>query len=186
MADKLYGRGSVLKVLAVISKLSPKLIEDITLRSMFSALPDIAPSQGAKTERAAYQSIFKSLSELCTQPDLFETFVIRLFTKLELICSAVITMADRLPASELRITAECNAAYAHAILVTVDDVLKAKTAQGHTDLPKYTDRITGRLFALTVDAAGRPDNGAAIVINPRLLKVSQSILLSLIRCLTVE
>ncbi|KAG8887558.1 hypothetical protein FRB98_009464 [Tulasnella sp. 332] len=179
-------RAAVLNVLAGISKSSPKLIENITLRSMFSALPDIAPSRDAKTERATYQSILKSLSALCSQPDLFETFVIRLFTKLELICSAVITMADRLSTNELQTAAECNAAYAHAILATIDDVLKTKTSQGHTDLPKYTDRIVGRLFALVVDAAGRPDKGAAIAIHSRLLKVSESILLSLIRCMTTE
>ncbi|KAG8854442.1 hypothetical protein FRB96_007504 [Tulasnella sp. 330] len=179
-------RAAVLNVLAGISKSSPKLIENITLRSMFSALPDIAPSRDAKIERATYQSILKSLSALCSQPDLFETFVIRLFTKLELICSAVITMADRLSTNELQTAAECNAAYAHAILATIDDVLKTKTSQGHTDLPKYTDRIVGRLFALVVDAAGRPDKGAAIAIHSRLLKVSESILLSLIRCMTTE
>ncbi|KAG9009002.1 hypothetical protein FRB94_012639 [Tulasnella sp. JGI-2019a] len=179
-------RGSALNVLAVISKSTPKLIEEITLRSMFSALPDIAPSRDAKVERAAYQSVLKSLLALCSHVDLFETFVIRLFTKLELVCSGVVTIGDTSPTNELEVVAECNAAYAHAILVTIDQVLQKKTSEEHTDLPKYTDRIIARIFALSVDAANRPDSGASIAIHPRLLKVSASILSTLTRCLTAE
>ena len=72
---------------------------------------------------------------------LFETLVVRLSTKLDLIGVPKSGISDP---DDL----ELRAAYMHTILKTLVDVLEVKIALKHTDVPKYIDRLVPRLFNL--------------------------------------
>ena len=76
-----------LDLLCTISSVAPSHVSDNTLPLLFSALPDRAPPRDAEAERIRYWRTLASLKKLCTQPDLFETLVVRLSTKLDLLCS---------------------------------------------------------------------------------------------------
>jgi DNA repair/transcription protein MET18/MMS19 len=76
---------------------------------------------------------------LCIQPSIFEVFVIRMVTRLELLCSD-----SEVPNNE------ASAAYAHSILVTIYQIMFAKIEDGHSDVAKYFDRLGRRLFDLLI------------------------------------
>lgn len=156
---------SVLNLLSTISEKNPAAVEQTTLPLLFSVLPDIAPGPGEKAARASYQRTLKYLSTLCLQPDLFETLVVRLSTKLELVCS-----------NENGPPSEYNAAYAHSILLTLDEALDAKVSQKHMDILKYVDRLIPRLYGLFVSLAAEPMDEAALGANARLLLVGSKII----------
>ncbi|KAG8958276.1 hypothetical protein FRC03_009290 [Tulasnella sp. 419] len=186
-------RGPILNVLTATSRFSPKLVEETTLPILFMSLPDRAPPIDAHSQRASYQRTLKSLSTLCHQANLFETFVIRLTTKLEMLFSS--TGPHPIPTTnpesmEVDPTAaetqqvECNAAYAHAILATLDNVLNLKVAEKHADVSKYVDRLVPRLYALFFQSATSPT--AAMGKDIRLLSVAASIIASIVSTLTNE
>ncbi|KIY43082.1 ARM repeat-containing protein [Fistulina hepatica ATCC 64428] len=107
------------------------------------------------SERAGVWRTLTALTTLCVQPVLFETLVIRLTTKLELILSAPASSKDGTKDGEL------EAAYAHSLLRTLARTLSVKVSNGHADVPKYLDRLVLRLLHLFVrrsvvslDAAG--------------------------------
>lgn len=139
---------------------------------LFSVLPDAAPGPDEKAARASYQRTLKYLSTLCLQPDLFETLVVRLSTKLELICS-----------NQSGPPSEYSAAYAHSILLTLDEALDSKVAQKHTDIPKYVDRLIPRLYGLFVSLAAEPMDEAGLAANARLLLVASKIIGVVLRSL---
>ncbi|CAE6532510.1 unnamed protein product [Rhizoctonia solani] len=133
-------RPIALEVLNVISAVAPKVVEETTLPMLFAALPDSAPSRDADDERAKYWAILSALAVLCEAPTLFEVLMIRLSTKLDILCGSI--PVDR----------ECAAAYAHALLQTLSNVLARKSDAGHADVPKYLDRLLPALLAAVVKA----------------------------------
>ena len=110
----------------------------MTLPLLFSALPDQAPGRDDAEGREKYRMGLSALSHLCAQPNLFETLVVRLSVRLSLLYSPEIVPEDTEP----------SAAYAHALLSTLTDVLARKVQNGDVDVPKYVDRLVPRLFNL--------------------------------------
>lgn len=121
-------------------------MEEQTLPVLFSSLPDRAPGREAVSERTKYRRILSALSKICVQQELFETLVIRLSTKLDLVCGSAGSLA-------LDIDLELSAAYAHFILTALVHTITTKIRLEHADLPKYVDRLVSRLYNLFIYSA---------------------------------
>ncbi|KAF8757616.1 RNAPII transcription regulator C-terminal [Rhizoctonia solani] len=131
---------------------------------LFAALPDKAPARDADEERAKYWAILSALATLCEAPTLFEVLVIRLSTKLEIICGT--GPADR----------ECTAAYASALLQTISNVLARKSEAAHPDVPKYLDRLLPTLLTSVVTAAISPTPENEVATHPKIIHPSHQFL----------
>ncbi|KAF8517882.1 ARM repeat-containing protein [Hysterangium stoloniferum] len=171
-------RMTALDVLSSVSLVAPKHIEETTLPLLFGTLPDSAPSRDAYAEHAQYRRVLSSLTSLCTTPAFFETLVVRLSTKLDLICTAPLSpIVDR----------EANAAYVHAILSSLSKVLSRKVELGHSDIPKYLDRLVPRLYGLFIDAALSSDKGnETVAIHPRLIHIGSRVIQQIIQTASAE
>ena len=174
-------RQVVIKGLTTICAIHSPIIESITLPLLFHRLPDRAPSTTDSLAREKYRSILSSLSELCTQVTLFETLVIRVTTKLELLSETPLNTAtsEASEASEADTDAdspeearECTIAYAWDLINTLSTVIDAKLAAKHTDVIKYFDQIVPRLYGFAVSAAApRVGSISPVFRDRRLLSV---------------
>ncbi len=161
---------AILDLFTSISLNTPHHISEATLPLLFNSLPDRAPPRSADLERQKYWRTLAFLKRLCIQPDLFETLVVRLTTKLDLLCSPGNTSEGRIE------DIEPTAAYAHSILRTLSDALAAKIGKGHTDVPKYIDRLLPRLYHLHISAAlSLEDSVTRVAAGERLVAVSAEI-----------
>ncbi|KAG8999782.1 hypothetical protein FRB90_011960 [Tulasnella sp. 427] len=175
----------LLNLLTTISKTNAPLVERTTLPLLFGNLPDSAPAADAKVERASYQRTLKCLSTLCLQQALFETLVIRLSTKLELVCSEFPRLAEGKENHEVTTLREHNAAYAHSLLLTLEDALDFKIdSKLDADIPKYIDRLVPRLYALCTEGATSPKPSLALANDVRLIEAASGVILRIVRCNT--
>ncbi|KIK80675.1 hypothetical protein PAXRUDRAFT_833382 [Paxillus rubicundulus Ve08.2h10] len=180
----------VLSLLSSISTTAAHHLATQILPPLFAALPDCAPPRDAQSERAAYWRALCALSTLCVQPTLFETLVIRLTAKLDLLCPPSPSMSAL---SHVSYTAtveveevESTAAYAHAILTALADTLFAKVSKPELahDVPKYVDRLLPHLFRLFLEAAITSEQ--CILTDPRLLHVGARIVKLVVQTLSIE
>ncbi|KLO19073.1 ARM repeat-containing protein [Schizopora paradoxa] len=167
-----------LDLLITIAKDNSKIVEEITLPTLFSSLPDSAPDRSAVSERLGYWQILQWLEKLCTTPPLFETLVVRLTTKLDLICSPATLNID---SNDDR---EPIAAYAYCILATLAAVLQTKENGKHTDIPKYAERLVPKLFNLFFFLCLTPEIGTFTTDNPRLISVAAKVISIVTRSLS--
>ncbi|KAH9990918.1 ARM repeat-containing protein [Russula vinacea] len=158
--DLLGTRDAALDLLKTISSKTPSHIAQMTLPLLFSALPDQAPGREDAEGREKYRMGLSALSHLCAQPNLFETLVVRLSVRLGLLYSPATVPEDTEP----------SAAYAHALLSTLADVLARKVENGDLDVPKYVDRLVPRLFNLFVHGA-LVTTGITEMADPRIIDV---------------
>ncbi|EMD39279.1 hypothetical protein CERSUDRAFT_82017 [Gelatoporia subvermispora B] len=169
-----------LDLLIVIATFAPRHVAANTLPLLFSSLPDRAPPRSAEAERLRYWRTLDSLSKLCEQPDLFETLVVRLLTKLDLVC---IPPPEALDTEENH---EPSAAYAHSILKTIAEVLSAKVNKGHKDVVKYIDRLVPRLYNLFIYSALMSDGSYMAATDPRLASVAAQIITLITQSLAAQ
>lgn len=168
----------ILDLLSNISDVNARHVQEQTLPLLFSSLPDRAPPRIASTERSQYWRSLSALSKLCVQPELFETMVVRLLTKLDLICvPKSTTMVDD---SE----PELAAAYAHSILTAFVIVLETKAKHKHADIPKYIDRLVSPLFNLFVYSSIGPEN--MVATNSRVINAAGKIITLVVRTLPTQ
>lgn len=178
-----------LDLLCTISSIAPSHVSGNTLPLLFASLPDRAPPREAEAERIKYWRTLASLKKLCTQPDLFETLVVRLSTKLDLLCLPFATPTP--PDLEPEVTAEAAedlepaAAYAHSLLKTLADVLQAKIELGHTDVVKYIDRLVPRLYNLFIYTGLHAETRVMVATDLRLLAVAAQIITLVMQTLSV-
>ena len=156
-------------LLTSISSVSPRYVTDGTLPLLFIALPDEAPGRDSLVEISKYRSVLQLLARLCVQPTLFETLVIRLSTKLDILFSRAGDTEDSEPV----------AAYAHSLLQTLSRVLAVKIEEGHVDISKYLDTLCTPLYALFVSSALEKPGG--IATNERLLAISGRVISFIVR-----
>ncbi|KAK0467221.1 ARM repeat-containing protein [Desarmillaria tabescens] len=175
-SDENEDESDTLKLLTTITTISPHHVVDQTLPLLFNDLPDRPPSRDAVADRIKYRRVLTALSTLCQQPELFEVFMIRLTTRVELLCSSTDIEADLEP----------RAAYAHAILKSIAQTMSSKVDERHVDVPKYIDRLVPRLFNLFIYSALNSDGGYVIATDPRLILVAGDIISLVTQCLTVE
>lgn len=158
--DLLGTRDAALDLLKIISSKTPSHIAQMTLPLLFSALPDQAPGRDDAEGREKYRMGLSALSHLCAQPNLFETLIVRLSVRLSLLYAPAIVPEDTEP----------SAAYAHALLSTLADVLARKVENRDVDVPKYIDRLVPRLFNLSAHVA-LVTTGNTGVADPRVIDV---------------
>ncbi|KAH9041287.1 ARM repeat-containing protein [Lactarius pseudohatsudake] len=155
---------AALDLLKTISCNTPSHIARMTLPLLFSTLPEHAPVREDIEGREKYRRGLSALSHLCTQPDLFETLVVRLSVRLSFLYAPTTVPEDTEP----------SAAYAHALLSTLADVLARKVERGDLDVPKYVDRLVPRLFNLAAYgvllAPGSP-GGTGLGVSSRLINL---------------
>ncbi|KAH7881782.1 ARM repeat-containing protein [Phlebopus sp. FC_14] len=177
----------VLLLLTFIANLAPQHLAMQTLPSLFAALPDRAPPRNAQFERAAYWRVLCALGALCVHPTLFETLVIRLTAKLELLCSPSPVITATLPGDVADCEdIECVAAYAHAILATLANTLSTKVSKPRPDpdVPKYAEHLLPNLQRLFLQAS--VTTGGAVLSDPRLLLVGGRIIRLVAETLNVD
>lgn len=168
-----------LDILSTISITTPRHVEEQTLPLLLSSLPDQAPSRDAILDRAKYQRALSALTKLCLQPDLFETLVIRLTTKLDFICVPATS-----PSSET--DTEPSIAYAHSIITALSNTLASKVDMGHVDIPKYIDRLVPRLYNLFIYSAVVPGGEHMVASDPRLVVVAAKIITFTVQSLPLQ
>ncbi|KAF9221464.1 ARM repeat-containing protein [Gyrodon lividus] len=180
----------VLSLLSSIATTAPHHLVTQTLPPLFAALPDCPPPRDALSERAAYWRALCALSTLCVQPTLFETLVVRLTAKLDLLClpSPSVSAAQGVSSTALAEIeeAESTAAYAHAILAALANTLSTKVfkPEPDPDVPKYVDRLLPHLFRLFLAAA--ITSGQCVLSGARLLHVGARIVTLVVQTLSIE
>ena len=181
LADCLHNSDDTLDLLCSISSMNPRHVEAQTLPLLFSSLPDKAPARTATTDRAKYWRILSALSKLCIQQELFEILVIRLSTKLDLVCMPAISSTEA-----HNWDFEPSAAYAHAILTALANTLRTKVDLGHTDVPKYIDRLVSRLYNLFTYSALLPIDHNTAATDPRVIGITAQIITLVVRTLPYQ
>jgi DNA repair/transcription protein MET18/MMS19 len=135
-------------------------------------LPFQAPRRTETVERTKCQRILSVLSELCTQPELFEILVIRLLAKLE----SLRVIPDEA-------TIEANAAYAYSLLTTLFNTLTTKLHKRHTDVSNYSNRLVPRIYALYIGPTLLSDGHFTLGADPRLVGKAAQVVSLVIRTL---
>ncbi|TFY77934.1 hypothetical protein EWM64_g6077 [Hericium alpestre] len=108
------------------------------------------------------------------------TLVVRVLTKLDLLCLPA-SASLQLTKGEAEADEEPTAAYAHALLTTLANVLAKKVERKDVDVPKYIDQLVPRLFnlfiysALTFSASNESRQGF-VAATPKLLTVAGRII----------
>lgn len=164
-----------MEVLSIISASAPRHIQEQTLPLLFESLPDHAPSREAASDRAKSWRVLSALSALCVHPELFEILVIRLTTKVDLICIPITMHSAR--------DEEPNAAYAHSLLKIIANTLSAKVDKGHLDVAKYIDRLVPRLYNLFLYSALLGEGQGLAATDHRLVSVAGKIITLVVQCL---
>lgn len=121
------------------------------------------------------------LSKLCIQPQLFEQLVIRLTTKLELICFPPPEQLDII-SSDL----EPTAAYAHMILKALSNALSEKVKKKHPDVSKYIDRLVPSLFNVFVSSAVLSETQIVVATETRLIEAAAEIINLVVQCVPLQ
>ena len=168
---------SALDLLTTISASAPRHVSETTLPLLFGSLPDRAPARDDQAARLKYWRTLASLTKLCKQPDLFETLVVRLLTKLDLVCDSTLEASGDM---------EPSAAYAHSILRTIADVLEAKIKLGHADVIKYIDRLVPRVYYLFIHSALASDATQSVATEPRLVAVAAQVITLVVQTLSAQ
>ncbi|XP_006461777.1 hypothetical protein AGABI2DRAFT_185880 [Agaricus bisporus var. bisporus H97] len=176
-ADDPDGTSAVLDLLSTVSNISARIVEEQTLPLLFSSIPDVPPARDAIQERVKILDALSALEALCIQAQLFETMVIRLTTKLDLICVPNSTTIEEL---------ELYAAYAHWILTTVVKTLQKKIDKDHPDVAKYIDRLVPKLFNLLVSAAFTVSDEIRVATDHRLVKKAGELVTLVVQTLPLE
>ncbi|KAJ4492562.1 ARM repeat-containing protein [Lentinula edodes] len=158
-----------LQLLVTISQKAVHHIKEQTLPLLFSMLPEDAPARDAALDRARAWRILSALNTVCRPLELFETLVIRLTTRLDLLCVPSETVP--LPADR-----EPRVAYAHSILITLHQTLLAKVDDGHADVAKYIETLVPRLFNLFIYSALVSNEVNLIATDTRLITVAGQII----------
>ena len=164
--------------MTTITSIQPHHVLEQTLPLLFRSLPDAAPSRTATAERAKCWRTLSTLQTLCVQSELFECLVIRLTTKLDLIClPSTIAVSDDI---------EPDAAYALAILKTLSQTLAVKVQRKDPDVVKYIDKLVAHVFNLFISSTFLANERPVITTDPRLLQVAGDIITLVVQSLPLE
>lgn len=110
---------------------------------------------------------------------LFETLVVRLLTKLDIVC------APKADNERLRNT-EARDAYAHNILKTLVSVLELKVNAKHTDVPKYVNQLVPRLFNLFIHLSVLSCTRDMGKVDPRVIQVAGNAITLVVQTVSPE
>lgn len=151
---------NALDALDSLAQSHPDFIEDISLPPLFQLLPDVAPSADDATAIAEYRVALAALATLCKLPALFETLLIRLLSRIEMLCAHTQAKPERL---------QQTVAYLHNLLTTLRVVIEKKIAAGHTDIQNCASRVLHRLSGLFIGRAVLGNSGRSAALSTRLI-----------------
>lgn len=171
----------MLELLQSVSEVAPRHVADQTLPLLLGALPEAAPDRNNAIDRIKVWQTLSALESLCVQQELFEILVIRLSTKLDLIC---LPPADR--AQHIASDPEPTAAYAHMILKTLAQTLTTKVNRKHPDVAKYIDRLVPSIYNLFAESALLSDERPMVATDSRLIQVGAEIITLVVQTLSLE
>lgn len=164
--------------MTTITSIQPHHVLEQTLPLLYRSLPDAAPPRAASGERAKCWRTLSTLQTLCVQSELFESLVIRLTTKLDLIClPSTVAVSD---------DTELDAAYAHAILKTLSQTLAVKVQRKDPDVVKYIDNLVAHIFNLFISSTFLANERPVITTDPRLLQVAGEIITLVVQSLPLQ
>lgn len=168
----------MISLLATVATIAPHHIAERTLPLLFSALPDNAPARDAGTERTKSWLILATLSQLCTQSNLFDVLVSRLMTKVDILC----VPKGKMDVQDL----EPTIAYAHAILTTISHTLASKAQKAHPDIAKHVNRLVPQLFNLFIYSSILSDSQDMAATDYRVVSTAAEIIASIVQALTPQ
>ncbi|KAI0310724.1 ARM repeat-containing protein [Amylostereum chailletii] len=181
--DAMGSSDAALDLLTTISSTAPTHVSQTTLPLLFSLLPDQAPPRDDFPARDKYWKTLASLAHLCIQPVLFETLVVRLSTKLDLLCGPTTPTLEDKNALDV----EPVAAYGHAIMTTLANVLAKKVERGDVDVPKYIDRLVPTLFGILLSGTvAGTDSPSFAAVDVRLVSITGRIVNLIVQTASVQ
>lgn len=177
-------RSAAIDGLRDIAKVNPRVLEETTLPTLFSRLPDRMPDESNASAsyelKGTVRRVLGALARLCAQPNLFDMLVVRLTSKLDLVCASSFSSVQE---------RSSNVGYARGILITLLTLLEEKVAKSHTDIPRYGSTVSPRLLALVLSAALRSEDGRAqppVACDPSIIRDISRLLTLLTRSLKTE
>lgn len=156
------------------------IVEEGTLPLLFNALPDRLQTQDETATEAVKGTIRRSLgalARLCDASDFFEMLVVRLSTKLDLLCAG----NSQMSAVEER---EANVGYARGLLNTLTFVLEKKVQRKDRDAARYAGMVP-RLLGLALESALRDGDKTipGVARDQRVLRDLGRLIMLLVQCL---
>ncbi|UZJ54019.1 hypothetical protein CBS101457_003339 [Exobasidium rhododendri] len=149
-----------------------KVIEESTLPLLFGLLPDRIAGQGNDKVKGDIRRSLGGLARLCDSTELFDMMIVRLSTKLDLVCAS----------AEER---ESNIGYARGIVNTIRIVLEEKMKRKDRDTARYGSLIP-RLIGNVVEASLRSTKDRlAVAVDRFVIQDIGSLVTLLTRCLDV-
>ena len=161
-----------LELLSTISLSAPWHLQKHTLPLLFSSLPDRPPTPTASVERLKSWRVLSTLGNLCVQPELFDTLVVRLTAILDFLLLQTSPPWNK-----------HNAAYAYAILTTLFKTLTVKVDKHHADVVTYSNRLVPALYGLFISSCLSADDNVKIGMDPRLIDISAQVITLIVRML---
>lgn len=153
-----------------------RIVENTTLPLLFSALPDriLGAQDQVDKVKSTIRYALGSLSRLCDAPDFFELLVVRMETKLDLLCATEFHHSEEL---------EANIGYARGVINTLSTVLQVKMQAKHRDTGRYGVTIVPRLLGIVLEASLRPGSSKRVASDRRVIKELGSLITLLVQCL---
>jgi DNA repair/transcription protein MET18/MMS19 len=153
-----------------------KHVESLTLPLLFAALPDVPPKREEEAERQRAWHVLEFLGKLCAAPTLFDTLVVRLLAKVDLVLSALPAPTVGVSAAEGTGEREPGVAYAHAALHTIANVLDRKVSAKDADVARHVHKLVPHLYGLFIASALSQDAAGTIASEERLVAVTGRII----------
>ncbi|MCO5588068.1 hypothetical protein L7F22_042023 [Adiantum nelumboides] len=158
-----------------------KVVEETTLPLLFSTLPDhLSLEDGDKATHEKQKGIIRralgALAKLCDAPDFFDMLVVRLSSKLDLLCASKNQSND--PAIR-----EANIGYARGIVNALIFVLQTKVQRKDRDTARHAGLVP-RLLGLVIESALRRDaSEGSVGCDRQVIQDIGRLLMLLVRCL---
>jgi DNA repair/transcription protein MET18/MMS19 len=147
----------------------PSALESTTLPLLFSSLPDDAPKQKENSKRDRIWQTLRALDQLCVSPPLFETLVIRLLAKFDVVCG-VRYQEGSVTVGSFPEDRDERAAYCHAMLFTLGNVMEKKMEAGDPDVGKYVKELVERLYNVVIVSSLKENSQTCVTTHIRLLQ----------------
>lgn len=160
--------------LVEISPTLPLQIDEVVLPPLYHLLPNQAPSRQDHTGIDRYRMALAALAALCILPQLFQSLLIRLLSRLESICFASIAESDRIQYGQ-------QVKYAHHILTTFRIVIEKKAKAKHMDLMANVNDILPRIYRLFILPSVKPVETRSITAETQLIEDAGRIITILVQ-----
>ena len=171
----LSSEGYVLELLNTITGISPTPVEELALPVLIKQLPDRPPCREDTRSQAAITSALAALRTICVHSVLFETLVIRLSTKIDLVATTAEGPGD-----------DMASAYIHVMLSTLSGLLNEKLEKCHADVGKYVERLVPALYSLFLRTTGEEVHTEDVKLDIKVVDDAAEIISLVVSALPAE